>query len=682
MSTLGSMARAAEYAAAKAANARKVSRETEEQKLPPKATPVSLGAFTKGQPTSRNKGNKTWKPLTAEDLGVYEDYSDNPISTSREHTPFCTDTDDELHETRRLLSKAAHVNTEELKVPTAPKAMLVQRDRPAVLLNPAPRRVPSHPVINFPPPNQQMPRGSPDRGIQGRSLLNVPHYPNRSRAPRRAYLHDMQALGARADQSDNLPIPQMFANDIPAEFLTPTRDEIAEVMRERERQHMENMQIVSMPQGPTQQGPPFGVFDDSPLRYYNPAGYYPSGYSEIQPNYEITPPSYYHVQQTTSHSDLPPAYQVTPPTYQAPRNNVNPPSVLYHPEYRKPDFPYDRARMMENYKATLTKEALERKGKTVLHNPELHKLQNQLSSDIVDIAKDHGTDVAPWQEVEHMLEESKRDQEAMAAPKKGVGKTHDAYKGAETRLQEDCFAGSADASKVALKGPPPGLGMPTDGSGDLTGNCLKDFPDYFYTLKPMTMMDVRRVQAESQRARDDLAGTVKRPLNSTKDGERVNERRAREAKEWFYGATKSENPVSSDLLAAKMHESAIKDKALREKGEQEMNTERAIISNVIKNVSYYFEEARKPEGERTVLHKYAPVPEYARERPSIQTGGSSIFSSFFEESLNKGEAKETFIPTPNRIARDPRFRLAAPPGLVSKAARSKIETGVGGWGGV
>jgi hypothetical protein len=59
---LGAQTRAAEYNAAKKAQARQASREAEEQKAPPPAAPISLGAFTKPV-SSRNKGAKTYVPL-------------------------------------------------------------------------------------------------------------------------------------------------------------------------------------------------------------------------------------------------------------------------------------------------------------------------------------------------------------------------------------------------------------------------------------------------------------------------------------------------------------------------------------------------------------------------------------------------------------------------------------------
>ena len=670
MSNLGSMARAAEYAAARAATARQVSRETEAQKLPPKSTPVSLSAFTKGQPTSRNKGNKAWKPLTTDDLGGDEDYSDNP--TSREQTPFYPDNDEEPRSTRRLLARPTHGSMEELKIPTAPKAMLVQRDRPAVLLDPAPRRVSAQQAINYAhQQHPQAPDGTPGRGTQGRSLLHVPPFPYRpSRRQRSAYLHEMQLLGAHHDQADMIPAIPMFGHGLhAAAYLTPTRDEIAQVMQERDRQHMLNM--INLQPGITQQPPSsFGVFDDSPVHYYNPGEYNPSGYGQVHPpSYEVTPPSYYPAQQSTTRHEMPPALHATPPNYQPMRSNVDQSSALYHPDYRKPDVAYDRARTLEAYKTSLAKQALEQKGKTVLHNPELHKpqedQQNSTSSALV-VSNEPDSEPSqlsftPWQEVEDMLEESKKDQDAWNALAK-AGMTvpepdHNASKRCGVKIQSDAFAGN---TTLALIGPPPGLELLIDGSGDFKHNGFREFPESFYALKPLTRTQVQRVRDLSQQARDDLAGTIRKPLKTTMDGEDINSVRAKFSKHWFYGLPPFEDVDGRNELAAKVHECAIKDKAIKPKSEEDMAADRAIIGNVIGNVKYYMDQCRLPEHKRSIPFKIKPVPEYATERPSVLTGGTSIFSSFFEEPSTKGEVEKPFIPTPKRIARDPRFRPATP----------------------
>lgn len=692
MSTLGSMARAAEYAAAQSARARQVSRETEEQKLPPKSTPVSLSAFTKGQPTTRNKGNKAWKPLTADDLGGDTEYSDNP--TSREQTPFYPDNDEELRSTRHLLNRPAQGSSEELKIPTAPKAMLIQRDRPAIRLNPAPRQVSTHQVINYQhQQNLQTAEGISGRDTQGRLLLNIPQPPQRpSRRQRAAYLHDMQYLDSHADRPDTMPAHPMFGYELyPATYLTPNREAIAEVIRERNCQHMLNMANLQPSLAQQQAPPPFTGFHESPVHYYSPGDYDLIAYPQVHPpSYDITPPAFYPAQQSNTRIDAPNAFQSTPPRYQAPRNNTNQLTALCHPEYRKPDIPYDRARMMEQYKATLAKAALEKKGKTVLHNPELHKSQgnpHEPTSDHVVTNKQAGEeeineDAVPWSELEGMLEQEKELQDASCdhtneSKKSAQEPSYNMYK----TVQTDIFASNTNAERILLIGPPPGLELPTDGSGDTEGNMLREFPDDFYTLKPLSVTEVKRVRQLAQEARDNLAGTFKQPflhekpgtdlkgtirhpLFSTKDGENINSFRVKEAESWFHGPKLVEDTARCNELAAHMHECAVRDKAITEKSGDEMIIERALIGNVISkvigNVKHIWEECKLPDDKRTLPFKIKPVPEYAIERPSVMTGGASIFSSFFEETSTKGEAEKAFIPTPKRIARDPRFRPAAP----------------------
>ncbi|RMZ92610.1 hypothetical protein DV736_g155, partial [Chaetothyriales sp. CBS 134916] len=66
---MGAQARAAEYNAARNASARQASREAEEQRLPPKPTPMSLSSFSRPAAVqSRNKGPKKFTPLILEPM--------------------------------------------------------------------------------------------------------------------------------------------------------------------------------------------------------------------------------------------------------------------------------------------------------------------------------------------------------------------------------------------------------------------------------------------------------------------------------------------------------------------------------------------------------------------------------------------------------------------------------------
>ncbi len=135
---LGAQARAAELAAASAAKQRQVSRELEERQLPSNPA-VSLSAFTKPQPTTtRNKGNKNWKPLILDDIVE----ADDAVSSDPTSTPSNID---------RLTSKEAS----DKKIPIAPRAMVAGRVLSTVVAYPQPRRRQPSPVINMPNRNAQ-----------------------------------------------------------------------------------------------------------------------------------------------------------------------------------------------------------------------------------------------------------------------------------------------------------------------------------------------------------------------------------------------------------------------------------------------------------------------------------------------------------------------------------------------
>ena len=69
MSSFGSQARLAELTAAASARERQARRELEDQHKAPQNTPVSLSALTRASVTTRNKGPKSYRPLTIDDIG-------------------------------------------------------------------------------------------------------------------------------------------------------------------------------------------------------------------------------------------------------------------------------------------------------------------------------------------------------------------------------------------------------------------------------------------------------------------------------------------------------------------------------------------------------------------------------------------------------------------------------------
>ena len=707
MSTLGSMARAAEYAAAQSARARQVSHELEDQKLPPRPTPVSLSAFTKDQPITRNKGNKAWKPLTTDDLGSDGNYSDDIINTSRGPTPFYPG-DAELPTTSHFLMKTTTTESfnQGIKIPTAPKAMLMQRDRPAIPLESTPRRL-THPVMSYLQHNPNAAEGAVNQGPQGLFNLNMQQSSNHPlRNSEIAYLHEMQYPGPMTNRADTMPAQPMYGHEQhPATYMTPSREEI-EVMRERDRQHIINQANLQSGFAQYQASPQFAALSASPAPLYNPADYDHDGRPHFDPaTYDAPPTPFYAAQQLNARNERANAYQSTPPSYQAPRSNTNQTSSLYHPEHRKPEIQYDRAQMLEQCKAQLAKEALEKKGKTVLHNPELHKAQGSphrpSSSDNIIADKQHENnlyDGTPWSDLEDIVKakEKRRDATHVHA-EENEGSSQELPYDMSKKWQTDVFASHTNGPSISMTGPPPGLEFPMDNSCDLEGAGLKEFPEDFYTLKRLSMAERKTVQQLSQDARDDLAGTHKtpflkqapgsdvkgafrQPLFSTIDGENVNTVRAREAEKNFYGSSKAEVSAYDQEVAATVHAAVVRDGALTQKGEEETAWEKAMLAQniaqydqlmgkeniaqvmgkVIGNVSNVWDQCKMPEKQRSYGFKIKPVPEHAIVRPSVVTGAASPWLSFFEDDEFKGESEKAFSSAPRRIARDPRFRPAAP----------------------
>lgn len=125
---LGAHARAAEYNAAKKAQARQASREAEEQKVPPPAAPISLGAFTRPV-TSRNKGTKAYIPLVLEitpeaDREPYEDdLAETPTKRSSKPSTPATRLSGTLHTGDRI-STFRNLSFVGGPPPTAPRSMI------------------------------------------------------------------------------------------------------------------------------------------------------------------------------------------------------------------------------------------------------------------------------------------------------------------------------------------------------------------------------------------------------------------------------------------------------------------------------------------------------------------------------------------------------------------------------
>jgi hypothetical protein len=140
--SLAAKAREAEYNAATAARHRATQFERSTLAAKPPAgpsslRPISLSAFTKPNATTRNKGHKGWKPLTAEDM---EDSPSTPAKSDNAETGLSPDggvplssSDEEKGKQRDLHSRLMHSMLPRLRTNLSPNA---SRARPVGHLPP------------------------------------------------------------------------------------------------------------------------------------------------------------------------------------------------------------------------------------------------------------------------------------------------------------------------------------------------------------------------------------------------------------------------------------------------------------------------------------------------------------------------------------------------------------------
>lgn len=213
---LGAQTRAAEYYAAKRASARQASREAEEQKLPPPAAPISLGAYTRSAQPSRNKGLKAYIPLILEqtpeaDAEAEQSTFETPTRQPPRSECESASTSDSSSVTRpRVMLPGLH------NVPTMPRGMMVIGG-PLNTVNQA--RLQNAPPlqhhVSFPPPPHYHHAGfpyQPEFAFQHHEYA-YPHFPMLHHQP---YSYEPQTQPFR---------PQHTPSDHQSPLVAPSRYE-------------------------------------------------------------------------------------------------------------------------------------------------------------------------------------------------------------------------------------------------------------------------------------------------------------------------------------------------------------------------------------------------------------------------------------------------------------------------
>ena len=284
--------------------------------------------------------------------------------------------------------------------------------------------------------------------------------------------------------------------------------------------------------------------------------------------------------------------------------------------------PYDRNSKMQSFVAA--QQALAKTGKTVLHNPDLHRV------------KASGTATLTPGERPNMISEL-----------------------------DTCVESNAEILKIvphAIANPPPGFETPAinrPNTKEQKGPC--DFPfggDTLWKEFGVGMEDWVELEPVTQDQRKRMNRMVR--LWSMMDGAGVPKKfvqnnRLERLRHWVLvetqnnqAARKATDQIAKDQLYNRQSNMAdgIGGASSRTADAKTQSASIYAMEMVLANLAADSAE-------------YKPAPEYAIERGRLLTGGSSIVS-FFEEDTGG------FYNAPSRIARDPRFRPPSKEGVKSK----------------
>ena len=632
---LGAQARAAEYNAAKNASARQASREAEEQKLPPKPGPLSLGSFARTAAPNRNKGTKKYAPLILEQTEEDEDAlqedepgSTTPIKSPRDttHTPVNPEDPTSGDRIRVRMPIAA---------PTAPRAMRPGNDPFA---NQTPVRVDNQPLV-FPAAQYG---ASPNTSFAGA-------YPYSELAQLRG-LSFYQTL----DQNmDNTPEGmRAYGNMMVPTDITPTKQE---QKLSTMSQYYTNPHTGTIASVFPMYEQPFAI-NPAQMQYSYPD---PHGmalsqmwdFSQQQAlinNSLFQRPALQHF-----HSDITPLARTgeapTPAKVLMSHHStddyaphITPSRASLHQssndtsasKSKENDEPYDRNSKIQLFVAA--QQAFAKTGKTVLNNPELRKGQEELQ-------------VKPKQEVD--INQSTPDLNRL-----------------QINDREDFVSRTAPRVPPGLPKIPKGFNVFTSSGGseyddaeeEPVATSVEDVKlleafgvgtDDWFDLKPVGRLHRQRMNAAVKHVESEMHESYGRPLVVGNDP-----KRREEVRKWFYNDTRERQE------AKKAVEQVAVDHVARLQGSDggtpsdsvDMDSQAGLIRGAGSMLATLTEYARDYQhgNPPDYFNRTKPVPEFAVE----QVGGLGAnlgHNSFFEDE------RGGFYNAPTRIARDPRFRTQA-----------------------
>jgi hypothetical protein len=370
---------------------------------------------------------------------------------------------------------------------------------------------------------------------------------------------------------------------------------------------------------------------------------------------------------------------------------------LPYPATSENDEPYDRKSKMQRFVAEATHEALARKGKTVLHNPDLYKERDQSQqkgtrscnetdpSSAINNAENRVSEDETWDKKRYRPVPwavrprlSNGTWEVMPPPA-------DEGQQPKVNLRPGLSKDELEIVANAINNPAHGLEFPQLESRSAVPNdpINGELPDKRLNLidqvgseewakfRPITSIERGRVRACMAKAAADLAPNIPRPgLFDEKDSSSGWEDDLKHSQEWFYSDFRGEQAFRAQLPAIAEKHAALRKAAARyanggslprdfKLGVDDGIAASIIMGEVIANLASYVVGDRKSAEQRKNFHKVKSVPEFATERVGV-SGGSGSTDSYFDGD------EAGFQGAPVRIARDPRFRPQGKEGLKLK----------------
>jgi hypothetical protein len=742
MSGLGAQARAAEYAAATAARARQVSREAEDQKLPPKAAPVSLSALAKAQPTSRNKGPKAWKPLNLDEITESSDDGStgkesgrgSPAPSSQLMLEWASPFVD-----RQVSATSTRVEGIRVNIPTAPRAMMTSHVPIPVNANHSPQwqtePVEKLPISHSTRDAYMSPGPFAHGGYAGLAMPSqlYSRHPCLLGTPTHQEATQFQRFGSMMVPSDLSPTKQQQKFAMLGQMQDPTyvndpakgREDVLlrPILSQRSPSYYEYLNTLNAAttgdtycwdvsfQDPTCVDYTFAehTFQDHIDVDYGGNGEEVEGFHigtpapghpMIHQQREVAPVSYTLKEGPALALPSTPAITTPGITHQYRRSSLMSSSETkrqHHPAALEQEEPYDRRTKMQRFVAEATHEALTRKGKTVLHNPDLYKEKDQSQPNAKCAGYDTDQISVSNNADNRLCEDESREKKSSrpvpwdVRPVLSHGASEDTQpaaaqgQGAEVNHPSDVRKESLEVIANDVSDQINELDLPrlTSATSVLNKTVENKFLDKnldpigqvgseeWAKFRPVTAIERERVQACMAKAAVDLAPKITRPrLFDYNDGSCGREDDLKQSKEWFYRDLRGEQAFRAQLPAIAEKHATIRQAAARHANGGSLPSDfklgiddgvaaNIIMGEVIANLTSYVIGDRKSAEQRRNFHKVKSVPEFATERAG-SSGASGPSDSYFDDD------DAGFQGAPVRIARDPRFRPQGKEGVKLK----------------